>query len=67
MACKTFRGAYFNFFADHGISFSSQKIAFKSVKTLSTGFGSSSFCLILIDFYVDISGLGKSEHQDPGP
>lgn len=56
VACKTFRGAYFNFFADHGISFSSQKIAFKSVKTLSTGFGSSSFCLILIDFYVDISG-----------
>ena len=49
VACKAFWGACFNVFADHGVSF-------RSVKTLSTGFGSSSFCLILIDFYVDISG-----------
>ena len=53
VACKAFWGACFNVFADHGVSF-------RSVKTLSTGFGSSSFCLILIDVYVDISGRTDS-------
>ena len=32
-----------------------KKISFKSVITLSTWFGSSSFYLMLIDVYVDIS------------
>ena len=61
MACKAFWGACFNLFCRPWyVLFFPKKISFKSVITLSTGFGPSSFCLMLTDIYVDISGRSDS-------